>query len=145
VDHNQAIVQSILLQLRIIWGALVSSVLMYIFVGERVPHRETPPHTVVLEAVALACLTTVIMIFVVRRILVAKAAAVLASQPDDAPAMARWRGGYIVTLALCEAVALFGLVLRLAGFTLGQAGMFYLASGVLMIFFVPRRPEQLAA
>ncbi|HVO62835.1 MAG TPA: hypothetical protein VMT53_18010 [Terriglobales bacterium] len=82
------------------------------------------------------------MIFVFRRMMVDKAAAALGSQPQDSSALARWRGGTIVTLVLCESVALFGFVLRMLGFSLSQAGTFYLAALVLMVFFLPRRPEQ---
>jgi len=50
----------------------------------------------------------------------------------------RWRTGYLITYALSEALALFGLLVRLAGFSLSQAVTFYLPGLVLMLFFRPR-------
>jgi hypothetical protein len=114
-------------------------------VGERVPHPSVSPNLVLLEVFALVCVTIVVMIFALGRIMVVKAAETLATRPDEPQALARWRGGYIVTLLLCEAVALFGFVLRMQGFTLPQVAIFYLASAVLMIFFVPKRPDQVPA
>jgi uncharacterized membrane protein len=52
----------------------------------------------------------------------------------------RWRAGLIITFALCLAVALLGLVLRILGASSSQATPFYLAGALLMLYFVPRRP-----
>jgi hypothetical protein len=127
--------------LRFIWGSLVSSIFVYILVGERVAHP-SPPAIVVLEAIAFLCIANVGVIFFLRRMMVDKAAASLGSRPDEPSALARWRGGSIITLALCESVALFGFVARMLGFSLAQVGMFYLSALILMIFLLPRRPEQ---
>lgn len=127
--------------LRIIWGASVCSIFVCILIGEGVPHS-SPPAIPMLQVFGFICVSEIVLIFVFRRMMVDKAAAALGSQPQDSSALARWRGGTIVTLVLCESVALFGFVLRMLGFSLSQAGTFYLAALVLMVFFLPRRPEQ---
>jgi F0F1-type ATP synthase membrane subunit c/vacuolar-type H+-ATPase subunit K len=76
----------------------------------------------------------------VRRLFVLRAEVTLAAQPEDATALNRWRAGYIITYALCEAMALFGLVLRVLGFTLSEVTPFYLVGFVLILVFTPRRP-----
>jgi hypothetical protein len=84
--------------------------------------------------------TIVGVILVVRRTLVAQSAAFLRSRPDDMATLARWRAGYVMTYALSEAIALFGLVLRMIGFSLSQVAPFYIAGFILLFFFGPRRP-----
>jgi len=76
----------------------------------------------------------------VRRTLVLQSAATLASRPNDAATLNRWRAGNIMTYALAESIALFGLVLRLIGFTLSQVWSFYIAAFILLLFFGPRLP-----
>jgi len=48
--------------------------------------------------------------------------------------------GSIASFALCEAVGLFGLVLRILGEMLEQAAPFYGAAFFLLMIFFPRNP-----
>jgi hypothetical protein len=68
----------------------------------------------------------------------------LAMRPGDALTLNRWRAGYIMTYALSEAIAMFGLVLRILGFSLSQVLSFYVAGFALLLFFGPRRPRPIA-
>lgn len=43
-------------------------------------------------------------------------------------------------IALCEALAVFGIVLRFKGFALQQSLPFYAGGLVLLFFFSPRQP-----
>jgi hypothetical protein len=79
-------------------------------------------------------------IFVVRRTLVLRAAASLVTHPDDGISLSHWLTGYIATYALCEALALFGLVLRFMGCTSQQSVPFYIGGFVLLFFFKPQEP-----
>jgi hypothetical protein len=126
--------------LRMVWGALLFSIAMYIVIGELEGRNRGGVDTRMFQAIALLGVVTVAMIFAVRRFMVFRAQEMLASAPADAAALLRWRGGCIVTLALCEAVALYGFVLRMQGFTLSQVAPFYIGGLLLMIYFVPRRP-----
>ena len=81
-------------------------------------------------------------IFVVRRTLVLRAAGTLASHPDDNISLSHWRTGYITTYALCEALALFGLVLRFRGSAMQQSLLFYVGGFVLLFFFRPVQPSE---
>lgn len=54
-----------------------------------------------------------------------------------------WAVGARATLRLMllsESIALFGLILRILGFTLSEVMSFYLAGLALMLVFGPRRP-----
>ena len=121
--------------------ALLVSVAVYVFIGERIGQSTSgTPDRNLYFAITLVALTTVGMTFAVWRLFVLRSEAALATQPDDATALKRWRAGYIFTYALCQAVALFGLVLRILGFTLSEVVPFYIVGFVLMILFSPRRP-----
>jgi hypothetical protein len=123
--------------------ALLVSIALYVFLGERVGQSmAAAPNRNLYFVLTLVAITTVGMIFALRRLLVLRSEATLAAQPNDPAALNRWRSGYIITYALCEAVALFGLVLRILGFTLLQVAPFYLVGFVLMLFFRPRLPSR---
>jgi hypothetical protein len=81
------------------------------------------------------------VIFVIRRTLVFRAAETLSSQPDDILSLNHWKTGYFATYALCEALALFGLVERFLGCTLQQSIPYYLGGFILLFFFRPRKPQ----
>jgi hypothetical protein len=126
--------------LQIVRHALTTSVVLYVFIGESTGHYLTsPPDRIVYFALILVALTTVGMIFAVRRLFILRSEAVLVLQPGNTAALRRWRSGYVVTYALCAAVALFGLLLRIMGFALSEVVPFYLGGFVLMLLVGPRR------
>lgn len=122
------------------WSMLVS-ILLYVAVGEilgpRIRHID-PGLSYVFSTLAVGIVGT---IFVVRRTLVLRAASTLAMQPEDDISLSQWKTGYITTYALCEALALFGLVLRFRGSDLQQSLLFYIGGFVLLLFFRPRPPQ----
>ena len=122
--------------------ALLVSIALYVFIGEHVGQSMVPaPNRNLYFVLTLVAITTVGMIFAVRRLFVLRSEATLAAQPEDTAALNRWRSGYMISYALSEAVALFGLVLRILGFTLSQVAPFYLGGFVLMLLLGPRRPS----
>jgi len=125
---------------RIIQIAMLVSVVLYVVVGEGVGSVPKLNNPVLFYVLSLATITIVGVILVVRRTLVLQSAVALAARPHDAATLNRWRTGHIMTYALSEAIAVFGLVLRLVGFTLPQVAYFYVAGFILLAFFGPRRP-----
>jgi len=127
--------------LRTVQWAMLLSILMYVAVGEilgpRIRHVD-PALSYLFSTLAVGVVGT---IFVVRRTLVLRAASTLATQPEDNISLSQWKTGYIATYALCEALALFGLVLRFRGSDLQQSLLFYSGGFVLLFFFRPRQPE----
>lgn len=126
--------------LRIVWAALLMAIIAYIVIGERVASNRPSPDPIVFRMISLVAISSVVIIFGVRRIIVARAVQALGNNPEDQPAFMRWRGGSIATFALCEAIALYGFVLRMQGFTLSQVAPFYISGLLLMVYFGPRRP-----
>ena len=127
--------------LRTVQWAMLLSILLYVGVGEilgpRIRHVE-PALSYVFSTLAVGIVGT---IFVVRRTLVLRAASTLAKEPEDNISLNQWKTGYITTYALCEALALFGLVLRFLGSEVQQSLLFYVGGFVLLFFFRPREPE----
>ena len=126
---------------RIIQIAMLVSIAMYVFIGERMAPGPRSASPVLFYAFFLVGMTLVGVILLVRRTLILQSEATLRTGATDVGTLNRWRSGYIVTYALSESLALFGLILRLMGFNLVQVVPFYLVGFILMLFFGPRQPS----
>lgn len=127
--------------LRTMQWAMLLSIFLYVAVGEILGpriQRVDPALSYLFSTLAVGIVGT---IFVIRRTLVLRAASTLATQPEDNLSLSQWKTGYITTYALCEALALFGLVLRFRGSELQQSLLFYVGGFVLLFFFRPSQPE----
>jgi mannose/fructose/N-acetylgalactosamine-specific phosphotransferase system component IIC len=125
---------------RLIQIAMLVSVGIYAVVGE-VAGRHLNTDATVIYAISFASISLVGAILVVRKTMVLQSEAELKAKPGDPVILARWKTGYFVTYALCEALALFGLVLRMLGFSLNQVWPYYAGSFVLLLLFWPRAPQ----
>ncbi|HET9409438.1 MAG TPA: hypothetical protein VFO39_19505 [Candidatus Sulfotelmatobacter sp.] len=128
-------------QLRIICFTMAASIVMYAGLAWWLP-SSARLNPVLFKAISLVAVSLVVAIAVIRRILVAPADARLASQPGDPIALARWRQGHVTIFALCEAVALYGLVLHFLGGSLFQILPFFACGLTLMLFFAPKAPTR---
>ena len=126
--------------IRLFQIAMLVSIGIYAVVGEIAGARLTTDAKT-LYAISFASISLVGAILVVRKTLVLQSEAELREKPGDPVTVARWKTGYIVTYALCEALALFGLALRIMGFTLTQVWPYYAGSFVLLLLFWPRLPQ----
>lgn len=126
--------------LRAVQWAMLGSIVLYAALGEFLqPARIADPAVSYLFTTLGVAIVGVI--FVVRRTLVFRAAESLATQPQDTLSLSHWKTGYIATYALCEMLALFGLVERFLGSSVQQTVPYYIGGFVLMLFFRPRQPE----
>jgi hypothetical protein len=132
--------QGTLRTLRTIQWALLGGVLLYAVVGELLGSSARAANPSLSYVFSTAGVAIVGVIFVVRRTLVLRSAESLASHPDDLLTLNHWKSGYLATYALCEALALFGLVLRFTGCSFQQSLPFYIGGFVLLFFFGPRQP-----
>ncbi|MBZ5653885.1 MAG: hypothetical protein LAO56_01255 [Acidobacteriia bacterium] len=126
---------------RLVQIAMLVSIAVYVLVGELVGHAALP-NNALFYTMSLASISTVGAAFVVRRTLVLPAEALLREKPSDPLVQVRWKTGYIFLYALCEALALFGLILRIVGFTLVHVWGFYLGGFLLLLLFSPRVPQK---
>ena len=127
--------------LRLVQWCLLLSILLYASVAELAAPSVRAVNPTVNYLFSMLAVATVGVIFVVRRTLVLRAAESLATHPDDAISLNHWKTGFIATYALCEALAVFGLVLRFLGCTFEQCVLFYIGGFVLLFFFRPKEPS----
>jgi hypothetical protein len=95
------------------------------------------PANTLFHALSFISISIVGATAVVRRTLVLPSEALLKERSDDGVALARWQTGYLLLYALCEAMGLFGLVLRMDGFPLASVWGFYLGGFLLLLLFSP--------
>jgi len=129
--------------LRAVQWAMLGSILLYAVIGEIIgpgTRAVDPSLNYILTTVGVAIVG---VIFVVRRTLVFRSAEGLASSPDDSVSLSHWKSGYFATYVLCEALALFGFILRLLGNSFQQSLPFYIGGFALLFFFGPREPVQI--
>jgi hypothetical protein len=122
--------------LRLVQISMLMSIVLFTAVGE-IASRTIPLNTTLFYALSLLSISTLGVALVVRRTLVSPCETLLREKPNDALLLARWRTGYFFLYALCEALAAFGLVLRISGFALAHVWGFYAIGFLLMILFSP--------
>jgi F0F1-type ATP synthase membrane subunit c/vacuolar-type H+-ATPase subunit K len=126
--------------LRAVQWSMLASILLYGYIGElagRSVHAIDPTVSYIFTTLGVAIVG---VIFVVRRTLVLRAAESLAVHPEDNLSLNQWRTGYFATYALCEALALFGLILRFMGGGFQQSVPYYIGGFILLFFFRPQEP-----
>jgi F0F1-type ATP synthase membrane subunit c/vacuolar-type H+-ATPase subunit K len=126
--------------LRMVQWAMLTSIVLYAIVGQVVGPAARGVDATLSYLFATLSVAIVGAIFVVRRTLVLRAGESLATQPEDSLSLNHWRTGYIATYALCESLALFGLILRFRGSPVEASVYYYLGGFILLLFFWPRQP-----
>jgi cytochrome b561 len=120
---------------------MLVSVVLYVAAGEMVSRTVThAPANALFHAFSLISISLVAATVVVRRTLLLPSEAALKERSDSSLAWSRWKTGHILLYVLCEMLGLFGLVLRVAGFTLAHVWGFYLGGFVLLLLYSPRAP-----
>lgn len=135
------LMESSLKRLRMVQLFMLASIVLYAFIANQYGPAPRRTQGIIFYAIAALSISIVIIVFIVRRTVIARQSAILAAKPEDKTALARWRTGHIMIYALCEAVVLHGLVLRFLGFAFSQVVPFYLVGFVLMLSFTPKKPS----
>jgi cytochrome b561 len=130
----------VLKTLRAVQWSMLVSILLYGLVGELAGPGVRGPDPALSYIFSTLAVGIVGTIFVVRRTLVLRAAETLATHPEDRLSLNHWKSGYLMTYALCEALAIFGLVLRFRGSPMEQSLLFYIGGFVLIFFFRAKEP-----
>jgi hypothetical protein len=122
--------------------AMLVSIALYAVAGQTLAGKLAhDPANALFHALSLISISLVGATVVVRRTLVLPSEALLKERSDDTIAVARWRTGYLFLYALCEMLGVFGLILRMDGFTLGNVWGFYLGGFLLLLLYSPRAPR----
>ncbi|HYM06409.1 MAG TPA: hypothetical protein VEU11_07595 [Terriglobales bacterium] len=120
---------------------LLASIVLYAAIAERFGPAPKAHAPLVFYAITVVAISLIATTFAIRRGRLAKLEEVLSSHQEEMAALKPWRAIYLLIFMACEAVALYGLVLRFLGFTFTQVAPFYIAGFVLMLYFAPHRPS----
>jgi hypothetical protein len=131
--------ESSLTLLRTVQVAMLISIGLYAFMAQGYGPAPREVSLALIYTMAALAVFMIGAILVVRGIFVKPAERALQENPENAVALNRWRAGYIVSFALSEAVALYGVLLRFVGLRFSQVVPFFVAGFILMLFFGPRR------
>jgi len=119
--------------------AMLATIALYAVVGEGLAGKlARDPANALFHALSFISISLVGATVVVRRTLILPSEGLLKERSDDTVAVARWRTGYLFLYALCEMLGVFGLILRMSGFTLGNVWGFYLGGFLLLLLYSPR-------
>jgi len=138
-EPDMTLAERTLRQMRIIHFAFLFAAVAYVAVPFLSPssNQHGPPVAVVLAIGVLGLATLAGSVFIRGR-MVQPASEALRINPEDGGAAARWRSGVILSMAFCETVALFGLVLRYSGARWSTCGIFYGVGIFLLLAWAPR-------
>jgi hypothetical protein len=121
--------------------AMLVSVALYVAVGEMLKLKiAANPANALFHALSFISISLVGATLVVRRTLVLPSEALL-MRSDDSTTVKRWQTAHLLLYALCELLGLFGLILRIDGFTLANVWGFYLGAFLLLLLYTPRPPQ----
>lgn len=123
---------------RVLHLVFLASVAMIAALGEVLPLGAVRNPGGLRYSLLVAAVITLLLAFRLRGALVRSTAEALARSPSDPALWARWRTGHLLSFALCEAIAVFGLILRISGETLLNVAPFYLFAFLLLLSWAPR-------
>lgn len=128
--------------LRLVQWSMLASIVLYVGLGEVVRPAVRGINPTLSYIFTTLGVAIVGIIFVVRRTLVLRLAASLATTPDDLISLDHWKIGYITTYGLCEGLALLGLAQRFLGDSLQKSIPYYVGGFILLAFFRPQPPAR---
>ena len=126
--------------LRVVQAAMIAAIFAYCFLGEAVGPAERPLGATLYILSAVAMLDAGVVVFI-RSAIIPRAEDELRQRPGDPMLWRQWRTSYLLAYGVAESVALFGLVLRFMGASLGRIIPLYVISAALIFFSSPRLPE----
>ena len=118
--------------------ALFVAVLLYAAIGEKIGGAAAGDVRLLKQVLIVAGVATLGTAVVIRQRMVRPGEETLRLQPENLEALGRWRAGYLASLVLCEAVGIYGLVLRMLGGSFLEAAPFYGFALVLLVVWMPR-------
>ncbi len=126
----------------VVYWAMLVAALFEIGVAEQFGAKSIPKDVRIVQlALIVVSASMLASMWIVRGRMMRGIADTLRGNPGDRASIQRWWAANIVTFALCEAVVLYGLVLRFLGGSFYQSLPFYATGVVLLLIFRPALPE----
>lgn len=126
--------------LRMVQAAMIAAIFAYCFLGEAVGPADKSLGATLYILSAVAMLDAGVVVFI-RSAIIPRAEDELRQAPGDPLLWRQWRTTYVIAYAVAESVALFGLLLRLLGASLGRIVPLYVIAAALIFFSSPRLPD----
>jgi len=130
--------ETLLQKARLIHTSFLGNVVLLAVLGEMVGPAQPRDVNVLATALLVLAFSDLALLMFLRRRLLASAAERLRSSVADPAAQGAWLSSTVLLLALGEAVALLGFVLRILGGTLFHAVPLYAAGFLALLMLTPR-------
>jgi hypothetical protein len=140
-----------LMTLNIIWFAVLTSLVIYLFVGLQVKENlQTSMNAAAFTTFksilyGIAAITLFITRYVRKFVLSAKGSKIFTAsrgrQPTQHPSLAKYTAAMVVSLAMTESIGIYGLVLFFLGKNATDLYLLIAISGVAMFFYRPNKED----
>lgn len=127
--------------LRIVHYAMLLSIVLYAFFAIAYGPPPRLASGIIFPLLAGVAVLLAVAAVVMRGKMIRPYEELLPTAPGDKGALRRWQSGYIFIFALCEAIAIYGVVLRFIGFSSAKVLPFFVSGFVLMLLFRPKQPS----
>jgi len=123
---------------RIIHFAFLAAPALLFFAVATLPIDAKPQVTFLPAVLAVLAVSEVGIATGFRAKLLRPAVAKLEQSPGDSLALAQWQRGQLLSMALATTVVLYGVVIRVTGFSWNIAAWFFVAGFFLLLWWTPR-------
>lgn len=136
-----------LVPLKIIWYAMLVSLLVYLFVGLQVGadmRIEMADDTLAVIRPALygaAFLTPILIRYIRKYLLAPKGPSIIQNRTSQHPILQRYTIAMVVTWALSESIGIYGFILFLLGKNTVDLYMLVLVSALVILLHSPKKEE----
>jgi hypothetical protein len=121
--------------------AIIAMTIFYVLLGELLRRNTIRDVSRMLPIIIGAAVVESLAAIYFKRVKLAQLEEILKRDAEDRTALIAARKWYVVALAFCAGVALYGFALRIMGATFWLAAVFYVAGIALALYCSPRKPE----
>jgi hypothetical protein len=121
--------------------AIIAMTVFYVLLGELLRRNTILDVSRVLPIIMSAAVIESLAAVYFKRVKIAQVEETLKRDAEDRAALIAARKWYVVALAFCAGVALYGFALRIMGSAFWLAAVFYAAGIALALYCSPRKPE----
>ena len=127
--------------LRTMQLAIIVMSLFYVFLAELLRRNALMDVSSMLPVVITLALVEGVVVVYLKQVKIPLTEETLRLDSEDTAGLAAARKWYVVALACCAGVSLYGFALRVMGATFWLAAIFYASGIALALYCTPRKPE----
>ena len=125
-------------QIRILHVVFLMTWFLFLLQIKIVNPQEKPMPFFIPVAFGVVCISEIVLALFLRAQYISASEDILRAEPQNFPALAKWKVGNILSFVFAEVVTLFGLVLKFLGAGWNVAGIFFGVGLCLMLLWTPR-------